>query len=103
MQELEVSAAEDFDDLPDLTNREQILMDVLEANEDKNNTLDLKKLRPLLEASIGFFQGKSHNAFCNAVVKTVTKLVTSGKIKFSYTQRYKVWNILIKIFPCRLI
>ena len=52
------------------------------ANEDKNNTLDLKKLRPLLEASIGFFQGKSHHAFCNAVMRPVTKLVTNGKIKF---------------------
>ena len=82
MQEQGVSAAEDFDVLPDLTNREQILMDVLEANEDKNNTLDLKKLRPLLEASIGFFQGKSHHAFCNAVMRTVTKLVINGKIKF---------------------
>ena len=82
MQEIELPVESDFDDLDALPQRERIAMEVLEANEDKNNTLDLKKLRPLLEASIGFFQGKSHHAFCNAVMRTVTKLVTSGKIKF---------------------
>ena len=88
MQEQEVSAVEDFDDLPDLTNREQILMDVLEANEDPDNNLEMKKLRPLLKSHLGFFQGKSHYAFCNAVVKTVTKLVTSGKIKFDKKNKW---------------
>ena len=83
MQELEVSAADDFDDLPDLTNREQIFMDVLEANEDPDNNLEMKKLRPLLKSHLGFFQGKSHRAFCNAVMTTVTKLVTKGSIKFN--------------------
>jgi hypothetical protein len=63
MQEQEVSAVEDFDDLPDLTNREQIFMDVLEANEDPNNKLEMKKLRPLLKSHLGFLQGKSHHAF----------------------------------------
>jgi hypothetical protein len=82
MQEQEVSAAEDFDDLPELTDREQILMDVLEANEDPDNNLEMKKLRPLLKSHLGFFQGQSHRAFCNAVMTTVTKLVTNGKIKF---------------------
>ena len=82
MQEQEVSAAEDFNDLPDLTDREQILMDVLEANEDPDNSLEMDKLRPLLKSHLGFFQGKSHRAFCNAVVTTVTKLVTKGSIKF---------------------
>ena len=58
-------------------------MDGLEANEDPDNNLEMKKLRPLLKSHLGFFQGKSHRAFCNAVMTTVTKLVTKGSIKFN--------------------
>ena len=58
MQETEVSAAEDFNDLPDLTNREQIFMDVLEANEDPDNNLEMEKLRPLLKLHLVFFRAQ---------------------------------------------
>ena len=83
MMESDLPAEDDFDDLPDLTDREQIFMDVLEANEDPNNKIEMKILRPLLKSHLGFFQGKSHHAFCNSVVKTVTKLVTRDAIKFN--------------------
>ena len=81
MQETEVSAADDFDDLPDLTNREQILMDVLEANEDPDNNLEMKKLRPLLKSHLGFFQGKNKQSFYTVVLRVINKLVDKGLIE----------------------
>ena len=41
MMEIDLPAEDDFDDLDALTDRERIAMDVLEANEDKNNELAL--------------------------------------------------------------
>ena len=58
MQELELPAASDFDDLDVLPERERIAMEVLEANENKNHELGLREFRELLEPTDGFFEGK---------------------------------------------
>ena len=81
MQEIELPAASDFDDLDALPERERIAMEVLEANEDKNNTLDLKKLRPLLEASIGFCETEIKQSFYTIVSRTLDRLVNKSLVE----------------------
>jgi len=81
MQELELPAASDFDDLDALPERERIAMEVLEANENKNHELKLSKFRELLESTDGFFSGQNQRSIYEIVLRVVNKLVNKGLVE----------------------
>ena len=75
MQETELPAASDFDDLDALPDRERIAMEVLEANENKNHELGLREFRDLLESTDGFCETEIKQSFYTIVSRTVDRLV----------------------------
>mgnify|MGYP001296211296 FL=1 len=81
MQELELPAASDFDDLDALPEREQIAMEVLEANENKNHELELSKFRAFLESTNGFYDGKIKQSFYTIVSRTLDRLVNKSLVE----------------------
>jgi hypothetical protein len=81
MQEIELPAASDFDDLDALPERERIAMEVLEANKNKNHELELSKFRAFLESTDGFFSGQNQRSIYEIVLRVVNKLVNKGLVE----------------------
>jgi hypothetical protein len=81
MQEIELPAASDFDDLDALPERERIAMEVLEANENKNHELKLSKFRDLLESTDGFCETEIKQSFYTIVSRTVDRLVNKSLVE----------------------
>ena len=93
MQEIDLTAEDDFDDLDDLTDREQIAMKVFTECENEKHELKVSDFRDKLEATKGFFEGDSRNSFYKAFSRTVDKLV--DKSFFKIIKRKQVLKRLI--------
>ena len=81
MQEIELPAASDFDDLDVLPERERMAMEVLEANENKNHELGLREFRAFLESTNVFFSGQNQRSIYEIVLRVVNKLVNKGLVE----------------------
>ena len=87
MQEIELPAASDFDDLDALSKREQIALEVFMKNENENKELTLEDFRMQLEWTKDFFSQGSKNSFYRAVSRTVDSLVEKGRLEFNKQQQ----------------
>ena len=87
MQETELPAESDFDDLDALSKREQIALDVFKDNENEDKELTLEDFRTHLEWTKDFFSKGSKNSFYRAVSRTVDSLVEKGRLEFNKQQQ----------------